>query len=484
MTSNGAKSFHLRWNNHLTNLRSLLEALYTDQNLVDVTLSCSDGTLRAHKLMLSACSPYFETIFTSHEGEHPVVILKGISRKEMKCLIDYMYVGSLEVSEEELPSLLAVANELQIKGLIQKPNASPEHSSPPPGSSSPNTLLTTSHTANTSSSPCRSSSDPEDEDVEMEERHAGVEVAPPTSITASEQTFRSVTQYGGGMVNPGETTDPANPSEDKANHHDSDHITIAPDGEVIDPLHNHNNNNNGQMKSSSQSQYIGHCLDESYTHPDLQCRICKRYFNNRQNLRRHVQTHTGDKPHQCDICFISFLRLSHLQRHIRTHTGEKPYSCSLCAKSFSRSDKLKNHYIHQHSEVGAELTNKKRGRPSKVSFPGLNFALSSNTLTVNSSSGQNENRSPPHLPQPSLFFNSGALSLTPVSMSGNTGSNEALSLISGNAGSNFSNEALSLIVNKSLQNQAYQHIANAISDNVLSIAPIKMESSVKEQTVS
>uniref|UniRef100_A0A8D9E609 Early growth response protein 4 n=1 Tax=Cacopsylla melanoneura TaxID=428564 RepID=A0A8D9E609_9HEMI len=90
------------------------------------------------------------------------------------------------------------------------------------------------------------------------------------------------------------------------------------------------------------------------------------YFNNRQNLRRHVQTHTGDKPHQCDICFISFLRLSHLQRHIRTHTGEKPYACSLCAKSFSRSDKLKNHYIHQHSEVGAEMTNKKRGRPSKM----------------------------------------------------------------------------------------------------------------------
>lgn len=116
MASPGAKSFHLRWNNHLTNLRSLLESLYNDQNLVDVTLSCSDGTLKAHKLMLSACSPYFETIFKSHEVEHPVVILKGICRKEMKCLIDYMYVGSLEVSEDELPSLLTVANELQIKG--------------------------------------------------------------------------------------------------------------------------------------------------------------------------------------------------------------------------------------------------------------------------------------------------------------------------------------------------------------------------------
>uniref|UniRef100_A0A8D8ZVQ0 Early growth response protein 1 n=1 Tax=Cacopsylla melanoneura TaxID=428564 RepID=A0A8D8ZVQ0_9HEMI len=214
------------------------------------------------------------------------------------------------------------------------------------------------------------------------------------------------------------------------------------------------------------------------------------YFNNRQNLRRHVQTHTGDKPHQCDICFISFLRLSHLQRHIRTHTGEKPYACSLCAKSFSRSDKLKNHYIHQHSEVGAEMTNKKRGRPSKMNFPGLGFQLTNNTLTINNntntSSGQNENSSPPppsHLTQSSLeelarshtqslFFNSGALSLTPINMSN-----------SGN-GCNTAETALSLIVNKSLQQQAYQHIANAISDNVLSIAPIKLESKVQEQLAS
>lgn len=81
----------------------------------------------------------------------------------------------------------------------------------------------------------------------------------------------------------------------------------------------------------------------------------------------------------------------------------------------------------------------------------------------------------------SLFFNSGALSLTPVSI-GNT-ANQALSLITSN-GNSVANEALSLIVNKSLQNQAYQHIANAISDNVLSIAPIKMESNAQEQTVS
>lgn len=40
------KSFHLRWNNHLENLRALFECLFNEQILVDVTIACQDGLLR------------------------------------------------------------------------------------------------------------------------------------------------------------------------------------------------------------------------------------------------------------------------------------------------------------------------------------------------------------------------------------------------------------------------------------------------------
>uniref|UniRef100_A0A8D8ZA63 Protein bric-a-brac 2 n=1 Tax=Cacopsylla melanoneura TaxID=428564 RepID=A0A8D8ZA63_9HEMI len=296
----GSKSFHLRWNNHLTNLRSLLESLYNDQNLVDVTLSCKDGTVRAHKLMLSACSPYFETIFRSHEVEHPVVILKGVSKKEMKCLVDYMYVGSLEVSEDELPSLLSVANELQIKGLIQKPATTTTTTTTNKPSSSP------SHHSS-SNEHLSTSTDNEDEDVDMMEEKQqhrplplplkvnmpppSVRMSPPPPMrilsppvapkTPSEQTFNNVTQYGGGVVKPPDTlqtesaTSIGAAGEDK-NYSEDEQMLIAPDGEILEPVNGHNNNNNGHIKSSSQSQYIGHCLDEALSQPDLQCRICKR----------------------------------------------------------------------------------------------------------------------------------------------------------------------------------------------------------------
>nr|OQO16192.1 hypothetical protein B0A51_16997 [Rachicladosporium sp. CCFEE 5018] len=51
------------------------------------------------------------------------------------------------------------------------------------------------------------------------------------------------------------------------------------------------------------------------------------------------------KSHSCPIpmCGRLFKRLEHLKRHVRTHTQERPYVCTLCSKAFSRSDNLAQH---------------------------------------------------------------------------------------------------------------------------------------------
>ncbi|KAI8940849.1 hypothetical protein NX059_002110 [Plenodomus lindquistii] len=51
------------------------------------------------------------------------------------------------------------------------------------------------------------------------------------------------------------------------------------------------------------------------------------------------------KSHSCPIptCGRLFKRLEHLKRHVRTHTQERPYVCPLCNKAFSRSDNLAQH---------------------------------------------------------------------------------------------------------------------------------------------
>ena len=50
----------------------------------------------------------------------------------------------------------------------------------------------------------------------------------------------------------------------------------------------------------------------------------------------------------CHYCGHIFKTSQALKRHIFTHTGEKPYKCGDCSKSFSRKDRLKEHIFRIH----------------------------------------------------------------------------------------------------------------------------------------
>lgn len=53
----------LKWNNYQSNIVQALSNLKVDEDLVDVTLSCEGKTIKAHKVILSACSDYFKDVF-------------------------------------------------------------------------------------------------------------------------------------------------------------------------------------------------------------------------------------------------------------------------------------------------------------------------------------------------------------------------------------------------------------------------------------
>lgn len=93
--------------------------LLDDQHFVDVTLACEGSMIKAHKIVLSACSTYFKDLLLANPCKHPIVILKDMKFQDLKAIVNFMYYGEVNVSQSQIGGLLKTAETLQIKGLTQ-----------------------------------------------------------------------------------------------------------------------------------------------------------------------------------------------------------------------------------------------------------------------------------------------------------------------------------------------------------------------------
>ncbi|CAN7994853.1 unnamed protein product, partial [Ixodes pacificus] len=115
----GSQQFCLKWNNHQSNMLVVFEQLLSNDALVDVTLACEGHSLKAHKMVLSACSPFFQALFVENPCKHPIVILKDMRYMDLKAIVEFMYKGEVNVSQVQLSALLKTAETLKVKGLAE-----------------------------------------------------------------------------------------------------------------------------------------------------------------------------------------------------------------------------------------------------------------------------------------------------------------------------------------------------------------------------
>jgi len=114
-----SQQYCLRWNNHRSNLLTVFEQLLQTEAFTDVTLAVNGTSIKCHKMVLAACSSYFQSLFLENACPHPIVVFKDIQYAEIRAILEYMYRGEVNVAQEQLPSLLKVAEALRVKGLFE-----------------------------------------------------------------------------------------------------------------------------------------------------------------------------------------------------------------------------------------------------------------------------------------------------------------------------------------------------------------------------
>ena len=121
----GSEKFCLRWNDFQSNISNALEDLRNDKDFFDVTLACEDEQIQAHKVILSACSPFFRNVLRRNPHQNPLLYLKGVKYTDIQAVLNFMYHGEVNVAQDELNSFLSVAEDLKVKGLTQN-NSDPQ----------------------------------------------------------------------------------------------------------------------------------------------------------------------------------------------------------------------------------------------------------------------------------------------------------------------------------------------------------------------
>ncbi|XP_069121204.1 kelch-like protein 20 [Argopecten irradians] len=93
-----------------------INVLRKHRELCDVVLIVAQRKIFAHRVILSACSPYFHAMFTGElaESRQTEVTIRDIDESAMELLVDFCYTSNITVEESNVQTLLPAACLLQL----------------------------------------------------------------------------------------------------------------------------------------------------------------------------------------------------------------------------------------------------------------------------------------------------------------------------------------------------------------------------------
>jgi len=334
-----SEKFCLRWNEFENNISQAFKELRDDKDFFDVTLVCDDEQIQAHKVILSACSPFFRNVLRRNPHQHPLLYLKGVKYSDLQSVLNFMYHGEVNVAQEELNSFLAVAEELRVKGLTQnnqqsslpKPKQNyPTSKSPVPQKTRPpdRELLPPPKRPKPSPAPLQSYATPDDDEIQ--------EVVPVKS-EPHDTNSSAVNVYGHHHQAPVQTqvaqSHPIATSQNQLVHDDSlqyggdesyeDYGGYEGDHyEGVDQSIAATDGNKGLTLEDLTEKYLERTPGQTHS---FACSLCAKPFHDKTSGKFHLEAkHFPSEGYFCSVCGKHLKTQNSLKCHLyQTHTKEQ-----------------------------------------------------------------------------------------------------------------------------------------------------------------
>lgn len=86
-------------------------------------------------------------------------------------------------------------------------------------------------------------------------------------------------------------------------------------------------------------------VDEKYGDFVQMCKTCRLVFYSTQTFQDHMMRDHSTSKDQCPICGVVVKHSCNFRRHVASHSLERPFVCPHCKNTFKRKDHLKDHLL-------------------------------------------------------------------------------------------------------------------------------------------
>ena len=306
------EKYNLNWHTYSDHLKEMLHDMMKTDELTDVTLVCDDKRqLKAHKIVLSACSSVFKNIIQTLPEKASVIYLRGIQHQEMESILEFMYMGVATFYQERMNDFLNVAKNLEIKEISKDLEFDEQFT------------------------------DNDNPDLEIPQNRVDCE-----SEVSNDPPNELVNRSGDKNTYNYETTKHNSLTCNTCNLIFTRKQCLT---RHIQSIHEGGKYACNQCDKQFTAQHsLTIHIQSIHEGVKYDCNQCDQQFTIHSHLKRHIRSiHEGVK-YACKQCDQQFKHPEHLKVHIKSiHEGVK-YSCNQCDKLFTQQANLTTHIKSKH----------------------------------------------------------------------------------------------------------------------------------------